>query len=256
MGNPTVKIVVPWHNAAQIESFRLAWNVDAADPRFVFQHDKRGEGCGRTKNAGIEAAMNQGAEVVIVLDDDCYPAGQSVDEFIAAHLLAMKPQQVEMFKQVTIPASRGTPYSSRKIEMPVAASIGFWTGVPDYDAASQLVHGGKPMVFDKFPVFGQYFALCGMNIAFRPAEWLPWCSFIDVPRFDDIWAGWLWQKEAYRRGHCFNLNGPMVHHVRQSNVWKNLRHESQWLEQNERLWAEIAASKETSYFSLRGLLPV
>jgi len=77
-----------------------------------------------------------------------------------------------------------------------------------------------------------------------------------VPRFDDIWMGWLFQKEAYRRGYAFNLGGPLVKHSRQSNVWANLRDESVHLERNEMLWRDIAESPETEYGKLRALLPV
>ena len=94
-----------------------------------------------------------------------------------------------------------------------------------------------------------------MNIAFRPKLWHPWCQFIDVPRFDDIWMGWLWQREAYRRGACFNLSGPLVRHARQSNVWKNLKDEAEHLETNETLWRSIECSPFDSYEELRGLLP-
>jgi hypothetical protein len=94
-----------------------------------------------------------------------------------------------------------------------------------------------------------------MNLAFRPKEWAPWCSFINVPRFDDIWMGWLWQKEAYRRMACFNLNGPFVKHSRQSNVWQNLRDETKYLEASETLWRSIALCRSDSYDDLVKLLP-
>jgi hypothetical protein len=165
--------------------------------------------------------------------------------------------EVNLFRCVTKPISRGTPYHERRVLMPVAASMGFWTEIGDYDAPGQLVHGARtPMEFFTAPVWGKYFPLCGMNLAFRPKDWLPWCEFIDVPRFDDIWMGWLWQKEAYRRGHCFALNGPLVRHSRQSNVWQNLRDEAVHLERNETLWRDIATNPATDYETLRKLLPV
>ena len=75
-------------------------------------------------------------------------------------------------------------------------------------------------------------------------------------RIDDIWMGWMWQREAYQRGYCFNLSGPMVRHSRQSNVWRNLRDESRYLEENETLWRKIAQHHRADYESLRQLLPV
>ena len=94
------------------------------------------------------------------------------------------------------------------------------------------------MSFDTQPKWGRYFPLCGMNLAFKSQEW-PWCQFVNVPRFDDIWQGFLWQKKAYAAGQCFNLNGPMVRHSRQSNVWANLKEECLNLEKNETIWKDI-----------------
>ena len=158
---------------------------------------------------------------------------------------------------VTNPPSRGTPYHCRTLKMPVAASMGFWTNIGDYDAPAQLVLGpATPMTFDRRPVFGRYFPCCGMNLAFRPGQWLPWCQFIDVPRMDDIWMGWLWERHAYDLGYCFNLNGPLVRHSRQSNVWANLRDEARYLEANDTLWRDIAVNPAKDYETLRALLPV
>lgn len=234
-------VVVPWHNAEQLASFKEAWSLIGRNSFMHFQQDREKEGCATTKNKGIAAAIEKGAETIIVLDDDCFPHFRHIcmEEFISFHESALEPVAVPMFKQVTTPPSRGTPYFERTIKMPVAASMGFWSEVGDYDAPGQLVHGAThPMRFDASPVFGQYFPLCGMNIAFRASQW-PWCQFVDVPRFDDIWGGFLWQRRAYSVGECFNLSGPMVRHSRQSNVWKNLRDEAQNLERNETIWQQI-----------------
>jgi hypothetical protein len=249
-----VKIVVAWHNPVQFEKFLAAWGVTASDPRFHFQRDKTKAGCALTKNAGVAAAN---AGIVIVLDDDCYPAeGHCVDSFIEAHVASLEPAPVEMFEAVTLPASRGTPYYNRMLRMPVAASMGYWRNIGDYDAPSQLAFGAdNPMRFTRKAIHGRYFPLSGMNIAFRPKQWFPWCQFIDVPRFDDIWMGWLWQKEAYSLSYCFNLTGPDVFHSRQSNVWQNLRDEARHLERNETLWQDIAVHSVKTYESLRHLLP-
>jgi hypothetical protein len=69
-----VKVVVAWHNPEQIKKFCEAWRIDENDPRVVFQQDINHEGCAATKNKGILKAMEYGADVVVVLDDDCYSA--------------------------------------------------------------------------------------------------------------------------------------------------------------------------------------
>ena len=250
----SVKVVVPWHNAEQLTSFLDAWQVNRSDPRLHLQQDKDKLGCACTKNSGIQAA---GSDIVIVLDDDCYPNDMTLDQFIEWHVTGLNYDEVERFVAVTDPQSRGTPYLNKSMTMPVAASMGFWVNVGDYDAPSQLVYGNThPMRFKPASQFANYFPLCGMNVAFRPREWWPWCQFINVPRFDDIWMGFLWQKEAYRRHHCFRLDGPIVRHVRQSNVWQNLRDEAIHLEANETLWSIIARNPATDYQTLRQLLPV
>lgn len=252
-----VRIVVPWHQEAQIESFVDAWKAKN-DPCFVLQHDANREGCAVTKNKGIKRAMELKADIVIVLDSDCYPVNDmTVDQFINAHLHALAPTPVQMVTSTGSPRTRGTPYKCTTIDMQAACSMGFWTEIPDYDAVTQLSEV-KGEWFNPWsqPKWKEYFPLCGMNIAFNPHNWLPWCQFIDVPRFDDIWMGLLWQKKAYHLGFCFNLNGPSVRHIRQSNVWQNLREESRYLEENDTLWKRIHECPSFDYETLRKLLPV
>jgi hypothetical protein len=289
-------VVVAWHSEEQIARFLDAWDLpisEMAKPEIdwlVLQRDREREGCAVTKNRGVREAVRRGADIVVVLDDDCFPVmlesnhvfprGRGTEHhlrcFAEKHAEALEPQAVEMLLPVTKPISRGTPYRERTVNLPVAASMGFWTDVGDYDACGQLVHGQvngnevsgatpettrvtrvlPEMEYKREAMFGRYFSLCGMNLAFRAKDWLPWCQFIDVPRFDDIWMGWLWQREAYRRGYCFNLNGPLVRHSRQSNVWKNLQLEAVHLERNETLWQDIALHAKGDYDSLRKLLPV
>ncbi len=260
---PEFAVVVPWHQESVRDEFAKAWCLDLERPPefLILQHDADKEGCAVTKNKGVKRAIEMGAEVVVVLDDDCYPAkdasyNTSLSAFAREHLNALKPQRVSMFETVTTPPSRGTPYMETSIEMPVACSMGFWTEIGDYCGPRQLSFRAAEMDHWHQAIHGRYFALSGMNIAFDARAWSPWCSFIDVPRFDDIWMGWLWQKEAYRTGYCFSLHGPSVRHARQSNVWRNTQLEAEHLEANETLWRKIAMSRDETYQELRSLLPV
>lgn len=252
-----IKVITPWHNAEQLKTFLSAWGIEHDDSRIILQQDTSKEGCARTKNRGMIAAMDSGADAAIILDDDCFPGvNMTLQDLIDRHEAALAPQPVTMFDIVTNPPSRGTPYFNRSITMPVAASMGFWTHIGDYDAPGQLVHGATtPMEFHRKAYFGRYFPLCGMNLAFRLEEW-PWCQFVDVPRFDDIWQGFLWQKKAYADGKCFNLNGPLVRHSRQSNVWQNLRDESISMERNETIWQEIHALPLDEYGKMLSILGI
>lgn len=251
------RVVVAWMTEAEKDAFVEGWNLSTVPDYVTFQHDANREGCGATKNKGVRRAVEQGADVVIVLDGDCYASehAKTLDEFVAKHVKALEPQRVDLYQAVTFPPSRGTPYLGLTATRPVAASMGFWVGVPDYCAVRQLAFESKPMSFRHDPIFGKYFPLCGMNVAFRPREWWPWCQFIEVSRYDDIWQGWLWQREAYRRGACFNLDGPTITHSRQSNVWKNLIDEARYAKETETLWQEIAFHETGTYRDLLKLLP-
>lgn len=229
-------IVVPWHNREQLEKFCKAWRIGHETEWLILQQDYNKEGCARTKNKGIKEALRREAEVVIVLDDDCYPNGMKLEEFAQAHLDALEPVEVKLYKAVTNPPSRGTPYHNFSKKLPVAASMGFWNRNPDYDAARTLAGNNTPIYYIDEPMFWRFFPFSGMNCAFR-AEFWPFFQFdVSAPRFDDIFMGYQLQAEAYRRGHCINLKGPIVQHVRQSNVWENLKIEAQFMERNETEW--------------------
>ena len=242
LGNAVV--VVAWHNPDQLREFKQMWDIKKDDP-VIFQQDKTKAGCAATKNAGIKKAYNSGVEVICVLDDDCFPETKnyypySIHYLLRDHIKALEPQSVQRVVSTTIPNSRGTPYYNTSMKMPVAASMGFWTGIPDFDAIAALQLGPAATVkFNQRTIFGEYFPFCGMNFAFR-REWVDAAVLIDAPRWDDIWMGWAWQKVAYEHGFCFNLRGPVVRHSRQSNVWQNLREEAVYIEQNETLWEKIA----------------
>lgn len=272
-------VVTPWHRQEQLDLFLKEWGINVIPEWLFLQQDKDRSGCAVTKNRGVRRAIDAGAEVILVLDDDVFPEkdeywlsrdicrtrvgeiGYREDcnelEWLALqHIAALNPVPVRMIEPVTEPWSRGTPYHAHHIQMPVAAAMSFWTHIGDYDACGQLVHGAtKPMAFKRAAIHGKYFPLCGMALSFR-AEWWPICQFIDVPRFDDIWQGFIWQKIAYSRGYCFNLAAPLVRHSRQSNVWANLRDEAPNLEHNESVWQKIHQHPNANYEELVALLPL
>jgi len=231
-------VAVPWHNEEVFSSFCHAWGNPKSKWLFA-EEDKKKEGCAIVKNRAIKRAVDSGAKYIIVLDSDCLPyEHQTIESFALDHIEALKPQPIEMFIAVTDPPSRGTPYRNRFIDMPVAASMGFWHGFPDYDAPASLCHGDDAMAFKTAPVYGRYFAFSGMNYAFH-RDWGKYMIHQNVPRMDDIWMGLELQKAAYAKGYCFNLGGPTVIHSRQSNVWQNLRDEAQYLEENETRWQKV-----------------
>lgn len=252
------EIVVGWHNSAQRDEFLDTWSVNSVPDYLRLVKDEGWKSCALTKNKGIEAAVANGAEYIIVMDDDCYPAeqGQSLMDFAQKHIEALKPQEVRLVVPTTIPAPRGMPYRNTGIKFPVAACMGFWLVNPDFDAMSSLVNGPQQQVsYMQTTMFGRYFPFSGMNYSFH-RDWADCAVHINVPRFDDIWMGWVWQKVAYSRGACFNLKGPLVNHVRQSDVWKNFEEEAKYLQINETLWANIHQAPTADPKTLRELFTV
>jgi hypothetical protein len=253
-------VVVAWHNENQRDTFLEAWNIDTIPDWLFLQQDRDKSGGAKTKNAGIRRAIDAGAGVIVVIDDDCAPEptenyGRSLEQFVQLHIGALEPQPVKMVEQMTSVPCRGMPYFTRTVEMPVACSLGFWTNIADLDAASQLVLGSKTLVeFKREALHGRYTPMCGMNYAFRK-EWFPFCLMVEnVGRMDDIFAGWIWQKVAYEKGFCFNFAGPLIKHTRQSDVFANLRSEAEYLEKNETIWKDIHSANTTDYSELRKLI--
>jgi hypothetical protein len=205
----------------------------------ITQQDTKKEGCAVTKNKALQNGLDMGADILVVIDSDCGPSieAPSLLDFVKGHIAALEPQKVELYKTITEPASRGTPYFCKSIELPTAASMGFWLDNGDYDASSQLVYGAThPMKFKKQIMFWRFFAFSGMNCAFRSEFWPHFKFDEEADRFDDIFGLYKLQAEAYKRKHCINLNGPTIIHSRQSNIWKSLQVEAINLERNETEW--------------------
>ncbi len=253
--------VVPWFNPEQRDRWLAAWGLaDKPLPDWlILQQDSDKSGCGATKNKGVRRAMEAGAEVVVILDDDVTPCGEltTLESVAAAHLKCLEPQDFPLMEIMTEPVARGVPYFNRTAKLPVAISVGWWAGMPDRDAAHQLVQGvTSPMFFKQRVVYGRPVMVCGMNIAFRPSEWIPWCDFLPVSRFDDVLQSWLWCKEISRRNHCINFHGPTLTHSRQSDVFSSLVDEAKWLRFNEDIWSKIWLHPSNDYATLRALIPV
>jgi hypothetical protein len=251
----TFAVVVPWHDAEQLHAFLGAWGIERSKsgstmlpPYLLLERDATKAGCAQTKNAGIKRALASGADYIIVLDDDCYPAprmpGQpetfTLQDLAAEHIAALRPQKVPIMQAVTFPASRGTPYLEKSVSIPIAMVMGFWAENPDLDALHTLVIGPQPeMRYAKMALFHQWFAWSGMNFSFH-RDWADCAMQIEgVPRFEDIWQGFILMKVAYEKGFALSTKGPMVRHSRQSNTWRNLEDEVKYLELNEKIWQAI-----------------
>jgi reversibly glycosylated polypeptide / UDP-arabinopyranose mutase len=278
---PKVSIVVPTIRRTSIGEFLAAWRDEFADHHVIVMEDNaepsfdldrdgdydlthlswrdieaelgewgwiipRRTDC--VRSFGYLKAVQLGADVIVTLDDDCFPIEPG---FIQRHVDAVMGVATEDAWVSTgdgiIP--RGVPYQSRGRERPVGINHGLWTNVADYDAITQLTLGRTGGAFEPkqltIPV-GKFFPMCGMNLAWR-AELTPAMYFLlmgrDWPfdRFGDIWCGVLAKKVCDHLGYAVTSGAPMIEHRRASNVWTNLAKEAPGLPVNENLWAAVDA---------------
>jgi hypothetical protein len=162
------------------------------------------------------------------------------------------------------------PYFTTDRVAPVVLNHGLWSGVPDFDAATQLVASriqisGKWS--DRTIPRGSYFPMCSMNLAWR-TQFTPAMYFLLMgpeyafDRFGDIWAGVLAKRIADHLGLTVNSGSPGVIHERASNVFTNLAKESRGLAANETFWRAVdsvvltADSVPNAYAELAERLPL
>lgn len=195
------------------------------------------------RNFGYWKAWQSGADVIVTIDDDCFPASRP---FLARHVENLRLSVTLGWQRVTSFYTRGFPYRIRD-RAPVVVSHGLWEGIPDLDAPTQLLHPDlhleRPIGVEVIPR-GSYFPMSGMNLAFRadfaPAMWFPlmgrgW----PFDRFDDIWAGVLAKRVADHLGLAMVSGLPTVDHQRASDVFANLKKEAAGIEANETFWRAV-----------------
>lgn len=208
------------------------------------------------RSFGFYKASQKSVDIVVSLDDDCFPTG---DDFLLKHWerLSEPAHSPAWTSTLATAVPRGVPYFTTNRRAECVLNHGLWTNIPDYDALTQISITRYP--FDPTPLYqvipqGKYFPMCGMNIAFRPAI-MPIMYFLlmgrDCPydRFGDIWCGVIAKRICDHLGYAVRSGDPLVDHRRASNVWKNLMKEAPGYEMNELLWKEVdsAILTETSF---------
>lgn len=182
-------------------------------------------------------------EVIITLDDDTTPVGDTIQD----HLDALNQRVPISWISTASEYMRGFPYGIRE-EAEVVLSHGVWENVADWDAPTQLVLGSqRPVTFPKMPIpKGIYYPMCGMNIAFK-RKMLPhmyqapfWLEQ-GIGRVDDILCGIYSKKEIDKQGWAVVTGYARVWHERASNVYKNLKLEAASIE----LFEQVASGDES-----------
>jgi reversibly glycosylated polypeptide/UDP-arabinopyranose mutase len=196
------------------------------------------------RNLGFVLAKQLGYDIVITLDDDTRPDGDTIGD----HLKALAQDVPVSWINTAIVNNkytdymRGFPYEIRQ-ERPVMLSHGVWKGVPDRDAPTQLIAGAHtPVDFYKGPIpKGVLFPFCGMNVAFRISAlpyiyYAPVGQFKGAERFDDIWGGIPMKKDFDTNGWAIVSGFASVKHERASDPFKNLEREVIGIKENEDFW--------------------
>ncbi len=207
------------------------------------------------RSYGYFKAWQLEPDMIVTLDDDCYPTTPGGRGFLAKHWEKLQGSGDENAWQETGEGvvTRGVPYFAQRRKWPVALNHGMWNRVPDYDAPTQLLEARFPHTFtfrDQTIPAGRYFPMCGMNVALRP-EVVPAFYFLLMgrdhafDRFGDIWAGVMVKKICDHLGFAVTSGDPAVDHQRASNVWANLRKEAPGLELNETLWIAVDSIRLT-----------
>lgn len=197
---------------------------------------------------GFYEAYKTDCDYIITLDDDVVPVGDVFEEyeqqFMSGGVLseylsvgALTSTDLQM---------RGFPYKDR-VKKPVAVQYGGWSGVLDYDAATQLA---VPKRYESFgqivmPVpKGSLATCCIMNTAWQreytPIMWQ--LTMLDgrYNRIGDIWSGIFIKRVLDSIGTVMLINGKAsVEHDRASNPYNSLQKEAPSVLMNESIGENI-----------------
>lgn len=210
------------------------------------------------QNAGIRSygfwkAYALGADVIITLDDDCFPAEEN---FVSKHLDNLRQCAPEgwfpTFPHPTHMYTRGFLYKNRDKKR-VVVSHGLWSNKMNMDAQTQLTIGdvnvrAYPPLRQIVPP-GQFFPMSSMNLASTrdttPLMYFPLMgknpsgTSWGFDRFDDIWAGIFAKKIIDHLGLSVVNGSPFVEHKKASDVATNLIKEKNGIATNESLWKAV-----------------
>jgi hypothetical protein len=245
---PTIKVPVKGFKSIS----RFTWediDRDFGKNSWVFSRHNSG-----IRSYGFWKAYKMGADVIITLDDDCYPTS---DSFVEGHLSNLSFKLPDSWVN-TYPSSkwmytRGFPYSGRN-KYKTFLSHGIWSGALDLDGITEtklptlLKEKKYPSIRHIIP-FGNYYSMCSMNLAFKrevvPILFFPMMGMMPngkswpYDRFDDIWAG-IFSKKIMDHLEMGVVNGsPIVEHRKASKPKTNLLKESTGMKINEIIWKKV-----------------
>lgn len=216
-------------------------------------------------NAGIRVygflkAYQMGADVIITIDDDCYP---EEPDYVKKHIgnLEFKAplKWINTYPDPKWMFTRGIPYGARN-KFKVGISHGLWSGALDLDALTEiklpslLKEKPYPPIRNIIP-FNYYYPMCSMNLAFSrevtPLLYFPMMGMTGrgkswpYDRYDDIWAG-IFSKKIMDHLSLGVISGsPIIKHNKASLPHVNHKKEKMGMVVNEKLWRAVDAVKLT-----------
>jgi len=222
------------------------------------------------KSYGFWKAYQKKADLIIALDDDCYPIENYIKNFQKGNLIQIykknlfenKFKELSWFSTINKIKPRGLPYKNleRIIQSKeIILNHGLWANIPDLDAKTQLSLKKIPKIekyfLNQLIPLGKYFPMCGMNLGWKK-DLTPTMYFLlmgkdknekswGFDRFDDIWAGIFTKKICDHLGYRIISGYPVVWHDRASDPYKNLKKEKSGMKVNEYLWQEVDKIKLT-----------
>ena len=218
------------------------------------------------RSYGYWKAFQLKPDMIITLDDDCYPLKNydsnftNTENFLEGHWnklnkknLLVKNRWISTVKKNIRP--RGIPYknvtSTEKNN--IILNHGLWYNTPDFDGKTQLgrkkTTGLSNYSIEQIIPRGKYYPMCGMNLAWKPQA-TPALYFLlmgkdkkerpwGIDRFGDIWAGVIFKKISDHLNYYISSGSPIIWHDRESNPLTNIKKEKSGLKINEYLWQEI-----------------
>jgi hypothetical protein len=198
------------------------------------------------RSYGYLKAVEYGAESVITLDDDCFPAGRP--PFFESHVTRLKKPSISTAWDSVIPdgKQRGMPLNKER-RWPTVINVGLWHHELDFSADYRLTTAADALPLKARGLFGSsgtYVPACGMNMSFMRMA-LPMMYFLlmgrnyPFDRFGDIWCGLFAKRICDDLRLSMHFGNPFVDHRQASNPFDNLIKEAPGMKAHEELWRVV-----------------
>lgn len=217
------------------------------------------------RNFGFLYAYKQNYDIIITLDDDCFPISNT---YFHEHISKLSSYDTQFFNVLeafeNIPedikkyGARGYPTIENK-KFPIVINQGLWHGDLDlpaftFDKILNSKDGKVPSPLSKEAVVaknfiipkGKFSTVCGMNISFLrevvPA--FPW-TYQDpdgygINRYDDIWSGLFIKKIIDKFERRMTVGFPVIIHDKgKREIQQDIDYENKGSKMNNFLWEHL-----------------